>query len=65
MDSAMRLRRSGLALPVIARNEGMAAKGSTKKKMELSASTENRTRGAVLSALKATSAGFDQITDRG
>jgi hypothetical protein len=49
----------------MARNEGMAAKGSTRKKIELSASTEKRTRGAVLSALNATSAGFVQITDRG
>ena len=44
---AMRLRRAGSAPSVMARNEGMAAKGSTRKKMELSASTEKRTSGAV------------------
>ena len=43
---AMRLRRSASRSAVMARNDGMAAKGSTRKKMELSASTEKRTMGA-------------------
>ena len=45
---AMRLRRRGSACCVMARNEGIAANGSTRKKMELSASTEKRTMGAWL-----------------
>jgi len=59
---AMRLRRVGSALSVMARNEGIAAKGSTRKKMELRASTEKRTKGAVRSSFNATSAGLVQIT---
>ena len=59
---AMRLRRGGSALSVMARNEGMAAKGSTRKKMELSASREKRTKGSVRSAFNAVSAGLVQIT---
>ena len=46
----------------MARNDGMAANGSTRKKMELSASKEKRTIGAWLSSLKAVSAGFVQST---
>ena len=58
----MRLRRAGSALSVMARNDGMAAKGSTRKKIELSASTEKRTQGALLSSFNAASAGLVQIT---
>jgi len=43
---AIRLRRAASALSVMARNDGMAANGSTRKKMELSASNEKRTIGA-------------------
>jgi hypothetical protein len=49
----------------MARNDPMAAKGSTRKKMELSASTEKRTMGAVRISFKATWAGFVQSTIRG
>jgi hypothetical protein len=53
-------RRVG-ALSVMARNEGIAAKGSTRKKIELSASTEKRTSGAWLNSFNAISAGLVQI----
>ncbi len=59
---AMRLRRTGSALCVIARNDGMAANGSTRKKMELNASSEKRTQGTLFSSLNAASAGLVQIT---
>ena len=49
---AIRLRRAGSAPSVIAKNDGIAANGSTRKKIELSASTEKRTSGAVLSSFK-------------
>jgi hypothetical protein len=55
------LRRDGSALSVIARKDGIAAKGSTRKKIELRASSEKRTIGAVLKAFKAVSAGLVQI----
>jgi hypothetical protein len=42
----------------MARNDGMAAKGSTRKKMELSASSEKRTMGARLISVRAISAGL-------
>jgi hypothetical protein len=58
---AIRLRRTGSALSVMARKAGMAAKGSTRKKIELSASTAKRTHGTVLNSLNA-SAGLVQIT---
>ena len=58
---AIRLRRAASALPVIARNEGIAANGSTRKKIELSASTEKRTSGAVLNSFSAVAAGLVQI----
>jgi hypothetical protein len=45
----------------MARKEGMAAKGSTRKKMELSASRLKRTRGARLNSFNATAAGLVQI----
>ncbi len=57
---AMRFRRTASTLCVIARNEGIAAKGSTRKKIELSASTENRTSGAVRISFKAAVAGLVQ-----
>jgi hypothetical protein len=41
--AAMRFRRFASDPAVIARNAGIAANGSTRKKIELSASTENRT----------------------
>jgi len=47
---AILFRRTASTLCVIARKDGIAAKGSTRKKIELSASTENRTSGAVLLA---------------
>ena len=50
---AMRLRRWPSEPTVIARNDPMAANGSTRKKMELSASTEKRTSGARLSSFNA------------
>ncbi len=59
---AIRLRRTGSALCVIARNDGIAANGSTRKKMELSASNEKRTIGARLISVRATSAGLVQST---
>ena len=59
---AIRLRRAGSALSVMAKKEGMAAKGSTRKKIELSARTEKRTKGALLSSFSATSAGLVKIT---
>ena len=40
---AMRRRRAGSTPEVMAMKEGMAAKGSTRKKMELSARSENLT----------------------
>jgi hypothetical protein len=58
----MRLRRAGSAFAVMARNEGMAAKGSTRKKIELTASSEKRTMGAVLNSFNAIAAGLVQIT---
>ena len=58
---AIRLRRGGSALAVMARNEGMAAKGSTRKKIELSASSEKHTMGAVLNWFNAAAAGLVQI----
>jgi len=61
---AIRFRRSASALSVIAINEGIAANGSTRKKMELNASTEKRTIGARLSSLNATAAGFVQVTSK-
>jgi hypothetical protein len=45
----------------MAKNEGIAAKGSTRKKIELSAKTEKRTSGAWLNSCNAISAGFVQI----
>ena len=45
-----RFRRAASAPSVIARNDGIAANGSTRKKIELNASTEKRTTGAVLSS---------------
>jgi hypothetical protein len=59
---AIRCRRAGSALSVIARNEGIAANGSTRKKIELSASNEKRTMGAVLNSVNAVSAVFVKIT---
>ena len=59
---AILLRRAGSALSVMARNPGIAAKGSTKKKIELSASTAKRTHGTLLNSLNAVSAGLVQIT---
>ena len=50
---AMRLRRAWSALAVMARNDGMAAKGSTRKKMELNASNEKRTMGARVNSVSA------------
>ena len=55
---AIRLRLAGSALCVMARNDGMAANGSTRKKMELSASNEKRTMGARLISVRAISAGL-------
>jgi hypothetical protein len=52
------LRRGGSALSVIAKKDGIAAKGSTRKKIELRASSEKRTIGAELKAFKAVSAGL-------
>ena len=62
---AIRRRRLGSALSVMARNAGMAAKGSTRKKIELSASTEKRTSGAALNSFKAIPAGLLQIIPSG
>jgi hypothetical protein len=45
----------------MAKKEGIAAKGSTRKKIELSASTEKRTMGAVLNSFNASEAGLVQI----
>ena len=56
------LAAGGSALSVMARNEGMAAKGSTRKKTELSASSEKRTMGAWLSWFKASAAGLVKLT---
>ncbi len=60
--SAILLRRTASALSVMARNPGIAANGSTRKKIELSASTAKRTHGTLFSSLNAASAGFVQIT---
>src|SRR5208283_2511765 len=59
---AIRLRRAASALSVMARKDGMAAKGSTRKKMELSASSEKRTMGAWLSSLIASAAELEKST---
>ena len=59
---AMRLRRAVSAPAVMARNDPMAANGSTRKKIELSASTEKRTSGARVNSVRAASAGFVQLT---
>ena len=59
---AIRLRRSGVMLPVIARKEGIVANGSTRKKIELSANTEKRTSGAWLNSFNAVCAGLVHIT---
>jgi len=50
------------ALLVMAKNDGMAAKGSTRKKMELSASNEKRTMGAWLSSFRASAAELERST---
>jgi hypothetical protein len=50
---AMFLRRAWSTPLVMARNDGMVAKGSTRKKMELNASRENRTMGAELISFSA------------
>ena len=59
---AMRLRRWGSARSVIARNDGIAANGSTRKKMELSASNEKRTIGDWLRSFNAVVAGLVRST---
>lgn len=59
---AMRLRRGASAVCVMARKEGIAANGSTRKKIELNASSEKRTIGAWLNSFRAVVAGFVQIT---
>ena len=61
---AIRFRRAASALSVIAINEGIAANGSTRKKIELNASTEKRTSGARLSSFSAIAAGLVQITSK-
>ena len=58
---AMLLRRRRSALCVMARNDGIAANGSTRKKMELKASSEKRTIGAVLISVNACVAGFTSM----
>jgi len=58
---AMRLRRAASPPSVIARNDPIAANGSTRKKIELSASTLKRTSGAWLSSCNAISAGLVHI----
>jgi hypothetical protein len=59
------LRRAGSALSVIARNDGIAANGSTRKKIELSASSEKRTIGAWLNSFNAVVAGLVNSTLKG
>jgi len=59
---AIRFRRTASALSVIARNEGIAANGSTRKKTELNASSENRTIGDWLRSFRAVVAGLVQST---
>ena len=54
---AMRLRRSGDAPAVMARKEPIAANGSTRKKIELTASSENRTYVEFCSSCSAVLAG--------
>ena len=62
---AIRLRRTGSARPVIARNDGIAANGSTRKKIELSASNEKRTIGDWLRSFNAVVAGLANTTYKG
>ena len=59
---AMRFRRGGSALSVIARKDGIAAKGSTRKKIELSASTAKCTHGTLVNSVNAAVAGLVKIT---
>ncbi len=59
---AMRLRRAASSCSVMARNDPIAANGSTRKKIELSASTQKCTHGAVRSSLNAVWAGLARST---